>query len=94
LPNDQLYDDLTIENLDEIHDKMIENKKNGENTFLLIDDFQQKLKEPAIAKKLEQVIIRYRHLNSTVIFLQQNYNKCHQAIRIICSNLIFSMWPG
>ena len=88
LPNDQLYDDLTIENLEEIHNKMLENKKNGENTLLLIDDFQQKLKEPSIAKKLEQVIIRYRHLNTTVIFLQQNYNKCPQAIRIICSNLI------
>ena len=56
---------------------------------MLIDDFQQKLKEPAIAKKLEQVIFRYRHLNTTVIFLQQNYNKCPQSIRIICSNLIF-----
>jgi hypothetical protein len=88
LPQDQLYDDLTIENLEEIHDKMIENKKNNENTLLLIDDFQQKLKNNDIAKKLEEVVIRYRHLNTSVIFLQQNYNKCPQSIRIICSNLI------
>ena len=89
LPEDQLYDDLTIENLEEIHEKMKENKKHKENSLLLIDDFQQKLKEPPIAKKLEEVIIRYRHLNTTVIFLQQNYMKCPKSIRVICTNLIF-----
>ena len=49
---------------------------------------KKKLKDSTIAKKLEEVVIRYRHLNTSVIFLQQNYNKCPQSIRIICSNLI------
>jgi hypothetical protein len=41
LPNDQLYDDLTIENLEEIHDNMLENKRTVKIPYCLLMIFNK-----------------------------------------------------
>jgi len=42
IPDADLYDALTPENLDEVIEKLEENADNGENTLLIIDDFRRR----------------------------------------------------
>ena len=88
LPDEQLYEDLTVEILDEIYEKLNENTKEGYNSLLIIDDFQQKLKDPDIAKALERIAIKTRHLRTTTFYLVQNYQKVPKNLREIAFNLI------
>ena len=88
LPEDQLYDDLTVEILDGIYEKLNENSKEGYNSLLIIDDFQQRLKDPDISKALERVVIKTRHLRTTSFYLVQNYQKVPKSLREIAFNLV------
>ena len=88
LPEDQLYDDLTVPILDGIYEKLNENSKEGYNSLLIIDDFQQRLKDPDISKALERVVIKTRHLRTTSFYLVQNYQKVPKSLREIAFNLV------
>jgi hypothetical protein len=88
LPPEQLYDDLTVDILNDIYTKLQENTEEGNNTLLIIDDFQQRLKEPDISKALERIIIKTRHLRTTTFYLVQNFQKVPKSIRELSQNLI------
>ena len=88
LPEDQLYDDLNVSILDDIYEKLNENAKEGYNTLLIIDDFQQRLKDPDISKALERIIIKTRHLHVTTFYLVQNFQKVPKNIREIAFNVV------
>ena len=89
LPEDSIYDDLTIETLNHIYNKVKENSKNNENTLIIIDDFQQKFKIKDIALAMETFIIKIRHLHCSVFLLQQNFKKLPLNSRQLITNLIF-----
>jgi hypothetical protein len=65
-----------------------EAKKKGEHSLILIDDFQQKLKDADIAKALETLIIKVRHCQGTIILLQQNFLKLPKSMRQLVQNVI------
>ena len=88
LPPDQLYDDLTVNVLNEIYEKLNENTKEKYNTLLIIDDFQTALKNPDIAKALERIVIKTRHLRVTTFFLVQNFLKVPKPLRQLAQNVI------
>jgi hypothetical protein len=88
LPPDQLYDDLNEGILTEIYGKLQEHTEEGYNTLLIIDDFQPRLKDPDVAKVLEKIIIKTRHLRCTTFYLVQNYQKIPKNIRELAMNLI------
>ena len=48
LPEDQLYNELTVEVLDEIYEKIETHSKEGHSSLLIIDDFQTELKNKDI----------------------------------------------
>jgi hypothetical protein len=89
LPADSLFDDLTVDNLNEILDKVKENSKHKENSLVIIDDYQERFKDKKIALVMEQFIIRLRHLHCSIWLLQQNYFKLPKNSRQLISNLIF-----
>lgn len=89
LPKDQIYDDLTEECLDEIYKKMKEARINGFNSLLIIDDFQTKLKNKEIQKKLGLIITEMRHIKATIFLLQQNFQKLNKSLRELTTNIIF-----
>lgn len=88
LPPEQLYDDLTVDILNEIYEKLNENSKEGYNTLLIIDDFQQRLKDPFVSKALERIVIKTRHLRTTSFYLVQNFQKVPKSLREIAFNLV------
>ena len=88
LPEDQLYDDLNVSILDDIYEKLNENAKEDYNSLLIIDDFQQRLKDPDISKALERIIIKTRHLHVTTFYLVQNFQKVPKNVREIAFNVV------
>jgi len=88
LPPDDLYDTLTEEGLDEVIDKLEESSENGENTLLIIDDFQAALKDPDVQQRLQKIVTRMRHMRTTIFILQQNFQKLPKFLRELVTNVI------
>jgi DNA replication protein DnaC len=65
LPEEQLYDELNEENLQNVYDALEENSSNGDYSLLIIDDFQTELKNPIITRVLQRIITKMRHLRTT-----------------------------
>jgi thymidine kinase len=88
LPSADLYDTLTEENLDEVIEKIEEASEEGENTLLIIDDFQAALKDPNVLIRLQKIATRMRHMRTTIFILQQNFQKMAKFMRELVSNVI------
>jgi hypothetical protein len=83
-----LFNKLTAEVLDHIYDEAKENADEDENTLLIIDDSQEVLKEKPIAKALEKLIIKKRHLHLTIFMMLQNFNSIERRSRVNADNVI------
>jgi len=88
LDQNQVFDDLTVENLDQIYDEMVVSKREGYYSLVLLDDFQNQMKDKLIAKALERFIIKMRHTYGSLIFLQQNFGKLHKKSRGLATTVI------
>ena len=88
LPDDQLFDELSEENLESVYHRLQEDTEEDNFSLLIIDDFQVQLKNPSIVAILERIITKMRHLRCTVFLLNQNYNKLVKNLRLIVSNII------
>ena len=88
LPDADLYDALTADNLDEVIEKIEESADNGENTLLIIDDFQSALKDPDVLARLQKIVTRMRHMRTTIFILQQNFQKMAKFLRELVTNVI------
>ena len=88
LPEEDLFTDLNVGMLEDIHGRLTENSSQDENTLLLIDDFQSRFKQPEIATALEHIILKIRHLRCSVILLQQNFQKLPKPLRELSQNII------
>jgi len=82
IPEEQQYNELTIENLNDIEENLSEH-----NNVLLIDDCTASLKDKTIKKKLRQMVYNRRHLHLSIIFLVQSYLSVEKDIRKLFSNL-------
>jgi len=88
LPEADLYDALTADNLDEVIEKIEENADNEENTLIIIDDFQSALKDPDVLARLQKIVTRMRHMRTTIFILQQNFQKMAKFMRELVTNVI------
>lgn len=88
LPEADLYDALTADNLDEVIEKLEENADNEENTLIIIDDFQSALKDPDVLARLQKIVTRMRHMRTTIFILQQNFQKMAKFMRELVTNVI------
>ena len=88
LPPQDLYYTLTEEGLDEVIEKLEDAAENGENSLVLIDDFQAALKDPDIQARLQKMVTRMRHMRVTIFILQQNFQKLPKFLRELVTNVI------
>lgn len=88
LPDTQLFDDLNIDNLNNVYEELQESSNEQEFSLLIIDDFQTQLKDPEILSTLKKIITKMRHLRVSIWLLQQNFQALDKSIRELVSNLI------
>lgn len=89
LPENQLFSELTLENISQVYEELKENSKEGYFSLLIIDDFQTLLKDKQILSVLKKIVTKMRHLRTTIFLLQQNWFALDKSLRELCSNIIF-----
>ena len=88
LPASQIYDDLTEDILHEIYLKTEDDSREGYYSLLIIDDFQNQLKDKRIELLLQKLVLKMRHLRTTTFLLQQNVKSLPRNLRVLVSNYI------
>jgi KaiC/GvpD/RAD55 family RecA-like ATPase len=83
LPDDQKFDELTVENLEYIKDNLDEE----ENVAIIFDDMGAYLKNNETRKLLKELIMNRRHYHISIYFLVQTWYSIEKDIRKLFSNL-------
>jgi hypothetical protein len=85
--NESVLDDIYSE-LKEIKKENVESdKEDYQYNCCIIDDMADSLKQPDIQKKLNQMLIKARHLSCAFIFTLQNYFYLPKSLRKQITNL-------
>lgn len=88
LPDDQIYNELTGDVLDEIIQRA-SNREDGDKIALIIDDMASQLKNNDVQKALKQIAMNKRHLGIYATFiLSQTWKSVPFEIRRLYSNII------
>jgi hypothetical protein len=88
LPDENIYDELSVENLEEIQDRIEHNAKNKERTLLIMDDCQKDLKQNDIRKLVLHLNNNKRHLKLSIWVMLQNFTKLDKQVRMNLTDLI------
>jgi hypothetical protein len=86
LPDDQKFDELTQENLQEVMDR-IKNEDSSHNNCIIFDDMTAYLKNKESLKLLKELIFNRRHLHVSIYFLVQTWFSVEKSIRKLFSNI-------
>ena len=80
LPDEQIFDEVSLENLQVAYDKARENAKEGYKTLFILDDVQKYLKGEN-EKLLLHIINNRRHALTSVWMCCQNYFQIPKQVR-------------
>jgi len=95
LPEEQLFEGVSYENLKLVYDKLKENTKNNNFSLLIFDDVQSFLKDAEVERNLLHLIANARHLQCCIFIIAQNWNKIPKNIRISMNDLfLFNVSKG
>ena len=83
LPEDQKFEELTLENLESVKDRL----NDEENSAILFDDMGAYLKDNDVKKLLKELMMNRRHLHVSLFFLAQTYHSVDKEVRRLFSNL-------
>ena len=87
LPDDQIFDELTIDTLQYAYDIAQENALEGFKTLIIMDDVQKYLKDNDIQKLLLHMVNNRRHAQLSIHLLCQNYFTIPKQVRMALTNL-------
>lgn len=86
LPADQIFEELTFENLSEVMDRCrYDDPKH--NSCIIFDDQGAYLKDNEILKLLKELMMNRRHLHISCFFLAQTFKSCPKEIRKLFTNV-------
>jgi len=88
--HDKLYHELTADVLEGIYGQLCEMKESNEEqeyNCIIIDDMASSLKDNAIQKVLNKMLIKARHLNCAFIFTLQSYFYFPKMLRKQITNI-------
>jgi hypothetical protein len=89
LPEDQIYNELNDETINDVYNKLNENSENNEKSIVYIDDQTASLKESKfIQETLKKIIYNRRHLKTNIIITAQSYVNIPLDVRKNIENLI------
>ena len=86
LPDEQVFDKLTPQVLEQVKESCETESNLGHYTLLFIDDCQQELKQKDVQALLEPLVANRRHLKLHIWIMVQNYNKMPLNTRKAISN--------
>ena len=86
LPDDQKYEELDYESLDEVMDR-IKMSDPDHNNCIIFDDMTAYLKDYHVEKLLKEPVFNRRHLRTSIFFLCQTYISVPKDLRKLFSNL-------
>lgn len=86
LPDDQKYEELDYESLDEVMDR-IKMSDPEHNNCIIFDDMTAYLKDYHVEKLLKELVFNRRHLRTSIFFLCQTYISVPKDLRKLFSNL-------
>ena len=87
IPDNQKYDELTCENLEEVMDT-IKSEDPKYMNCIIFDDMGAYLRSDArVLQLLRELIFNRRHVRCSIFFLVQNWKSCHPDIRKLFSNI-------
>lgn len=87
LPEDQVYRELTFDNLFEIKMRIDEDAKDGHTSAIIFDDVTAELKNKSTMKLFKELAFNRRHLRLSMFFLVQTYFSVPKEIRRVFTNL-------
>ena len=89
LPEEQFYDDLNDDTIQEVYDKVHKNKKKKYSTLLLLDDVQSSIKGH-VETILKKMVFNRRHYGPlSIIITTQTYNVGIPLAIRKCADIIF-----
>lgn len=91
LPADQLFEELTLDNLQSVLER-IKSAPFEENHCIVFDDMTAYLKNKTTLQMLKELIYNRRHLHTSIFFLVQTWYSVPKDIRKLFSNMfLFKM---
>lgn len=86
LPEEQRFNELTLENLEDALD-MIKGMDKDENACLILDDMTAYLKNATTLKLFKEILFNKRHLHVSVFFLVQTFFSVPKDLRRVFDNI-------
>lgn len=86
-PEDKMYDELDLETIESIYQRLLESSENKEKTLLILDDIGSSLKDKNIQKLLKKIVYNRRHLKVHIICMLQSFISIPREIRKLISNI-------
>ena len=87
LPQDQVYDELNVDNLQEVMDKIRIDASKGLNSLIIFDDQTAHLKKKDTMQLFKELIYNRRHLHTSLYFCVQTYYSVPKDLRRLWTNL-------
>lgn len=87
LPQEQVYDELNVENLQEVMDKIRIDASKDLNSLIIFDDQTAHLKKKDTLQLFKELIFNRRHLHTSLYFCVQTYFSVPKDIRRLWTNL-------
>jgi len=87
LPENQIYDELNLENLQAAYQISEANAQEDCNTLIIFDDCQRQFKIPENEKFLLHMASNRRHARLSIWFASQNYTQIPKQIRMSITDL-------
>jgi len=87
LPEDQIFDELTHENLTNVLERIRVDADEGYNSCILFDDMTSYLKNNDTLKLFKELIFNRRHLHCSLYFCVQTWFSVLRDLRRLWSNI-------
>ena len=91
LPDEQKFEELTYETLEEVVSQLETNRDNEELSLLIMDDISAELQDPGLLKKMMRVFLNRRHLYTSIICISHSLTgkgALPYTIRKNCSHML------
>jgi hypothetical protein len=87
LPEDQIFDELSFENLNNVLERIRVDANDGYNSCILFDDQTAYLKNNDTLKLFKELIFNRRHLHCSLYFCVQTWFSVPKDLRRLWSNI-------